>query len=60
MSATTVTGNAFGIEILQTDAAQLERDVASANDGDGIRIGFDATVCTSTATAPTPTPTTAW
>ena len=39
----TVTGNAFGIEISQTEAAQLERNVASGNDGDGIRIGFAAT-----------------
>ena len=36
-------GNAFGIEISQTEDALLERNVASGNDGDGIRIGFDAT-----------------
>ena len=38
-----VTGNAFGIEISQTEAAQLERNASSGNNGDGIRIGFDAT-----------------
>ncbi|MGH9271052.1 MAG: right-handed parallel beta-helix repeat-containing protein, partial [Ilumatobacteraceae bacterium] len=41
-----VSGNAFGIEIAQTDGAEVERNEVSANDGDGIRIGFDATgVC---------------
>lgn len=38
-----VAGNAFGIEIAQTDGADVERNDVRANDGDGIRIGFWAT-----------------
>jgi parallel beta-helix repeat protein len=38
-----ISGNAFGIELTQTAAAVLEHNEASRNDGDGIRIAFDAT-----------------
>lgn len=38
-----VTGNNFGVEISQTEAASMERNDVSGNDGDGIRLGFEAT-----------------
>ena len=38
-----VSGNAFGMEIAQTDRAEVDRNEVSTNNGDGIRIGFWAT-----------------